>query len=94
MSAASIKALREIAMRPKVEEGTTVRFRVRYQASFREYSYVAILLGGFWYTTAQSESLLEEGAMIAPKMSQFAFSRVLSSLEVVATEVATAWETL
>lgn len=109
MNATSIEALREVALRPKIEEGTTVRFKVTYSSDAwitdemrarsahvggRTYTFVAILLGGAWYTTAQVTNTLEEGVSIRPKMSQASFANVLRDPRVSDIQVVTAWEAL
>ena len=93
----SIEALREIALRPAVDEGTVVRFKVSYgvrSSAGRAYNFIAVLLGGYWYSTAQVVSSLDDGSAVRPRMSQSAFANVLRSSKVSDIQVATEWENL
>lgn len=106
----TLKALRKIALRPAIEEGTVVRFKVTYGEEAyaraieegmrgtpiggRSYSYTATLLAGWWYTTAQVRSALDDGSAILNKMSQTQFGQVLASPQVSDIQVAITWESL
>lgn len=105
MSAVSLRALRQIALRPRVEDGTVVRFKVTYGGDtyvgtaliperVRTYSFVAVLLGDSWYSTAQVNNTLDDGVTIRAKMSQSVFAAVLQSTQVADIQVATTWEAL
>lgn len=106
----TLKALRKIALRPAIEDGTVVRFKVTYgqdvyarseiegargtDVSGRTYSFTATLLGAFWYTTAQVLNALDDGSAVRNKMTQTQFADVLRSPQVTDIQVATAWESL
>jgi len=110
MTAASLRALRKIALRPQVEEGTVVRFKVTFgedayaraieegmrgaPINGRTYSYTATLIAGSWYTTAQVLSTLDDGTALRTKMSQAQFANVLQSPQVSEIQVAVTWESL
>lgn len=109
-NANTLKALRKIALRPAIEDGTVVRFKVTYGEDAyaraaeegvrgtpiggRSYSYTATLLSGWWYTTAQVRSTLDDGSTILNKMSQTQFAGVLASPQVSDIQVAVTWESL